>query len=104
MSEELGSNLDTEADAPRKRAKATTVKADRVRILLEESEDIPPTGLFVGLNGRGFLLRPGEAMDVPLGVKEILDHAIMLRPIKDPQTQQVVGYREQMRYPYRLMG
>jgi hypothetical protein len=104
MSEDLGSNLDTEVEAPRKRGARATVKTDRVRILLEESDEIPPTGLFVGLNGRGFLLRPGEELDVPAGVKEILDHAVMLRPIKDPQTQQVVGYREQMRYPYRMLG
>lgn len=112
MSEDLGTNLggeDTVAEPKpvvTKAPKAAKVAApkERVRIILEENENIPPTGLFVGLNGRGFLLTAGEEIDVPIGVKEILDNARMLRPVQDPQTQQVVGYREQMRYPYRLVG
>lgn len=73
----------------------------RVAIVLEESDDIPPTGLFIGLNGVGYLLRPGEQARVPAGVLEILDHAVMSMPQVDPQTQQVVGWRQRMRYPYR---
>lgn len=114
MSDNLGTNIGEEAatgplveemTSPKKRSKAAAAAVpDRVRIILEENSDIPPTGLFVGLNGRGYLLRAGEPIDVPLGVKEILDHAIMSSPVIDPQTNQVVGYRDRMRYSYRLVG
>ncbi len=88
-------------------AKTTSQKASkpaRVRIILEESDDIPPTGLFVGLNGTGYLLRPGEEVDVPAGVIEVLEQAVMAMPQIDPQTNQVVGWRQRMRYPFRRMG
>lgn len=102
--DDIESNL--EADAPKaKMRKAKTVKSDdMVSIILEENDDIPPTGLFLGLNGRGYLIRPGETVTVPHGVKEILDHAVMSSPQIDPGTKQVVGYRDRMRYPYRLVN
>ena len=71
-------------------------------LVLEENPDIPPTGQFVGLNGIGYILRPGEPIDVPLGVKEVLDNAIIDVPQVDPSTQQIIGTRSRMRYPYRL--
>lgn len=86
----------------RTRKPATVTKGDRVRIILEENPDIPPTGQFVGLNGIGYILRPGEPIEVPLGVKEILDNAVMDVPQVDPSTQQIIGTRQRMRYPYRL--
>ena len=100
----LGTNI--EAEAPKKvgRAPKTARQRETVRILLEENEEIPPTGLFVGLNGRGYLIRPGEEVDVPLGVAEILSHAVMSTPSLDPSTKQVIGYRERMRYPYRTIN
>lgn len=93
---------------PPKKPRLKAVKAvqggstERVRIILEENPDIPPTGQFVGHNGIGYILRPGEPMDVPLGVKEILDHAVIDVPQVDPNTQQIIGTRQRMRYPYRL--
>lgn len=83
---------------------ATVAKSDRVRIQLEESDDIPPTGQFIGLNGIGYILRPGIPTDVPLGVKEILDNAVIDVPQVDPNTKQVIGVRPKMRYPYRVVN
>jgi hypothetical protein len=74
---------------------------ETIRIVLEENDNIPPTGLYVGLNGKGYLIRPGEEVNVPHGVVEILDHAIMSTPVTDPNTRQVTGYRSRHRYPYR---
>lgn len=104
---DLGSNLDEEAPKPKrsKVVKAAPAKAaGTIRIVLEENDEIPPTGLFVGLNGRGYLIRPGEEVDVPRGVAEILSHAVMSTPSIDPSTKQVIGYRERMRYPYRTIS
>jgi len=33
-----------------------------------------------------------------------LDHAVMSSPQIDPGTKQVVGYRERMKYPYRIVN
>lgn len=83
---------------------AAAVASEKVRIILEENPDIPPTGLFLGLNGTGYLIRPGEEVEIPRGVREILDHAVMSSPVIDPSTQQVIGYRDRMRYPYRVVN
>lgn len=75
-----------------------------IRIILEENDNIPPTGLYVGVNGRGYLIRPGEAVNVPRGVVDVLDHAVMASPQIDSVSRRVIGYRERMRYPYRRVA
>lgn len=96
--------------APKKAAakpaakKATTTspaKKPRTKIVLEENDNIPPSGLFIGHNGKGYLLKPGEEASVPDEVLNILKDAIISVPVVDPRTSQVVGYRNRMRYPYR---
>lgn len=74
------------------------------RIVLEENDNIPPTGLFVGDNGRGYLIRPGEEVEIPPGVMEILSNAKTSVPTIDPQSLQVIGYREKLMYPYRIVA
>lgn len=83
---------------------AAVKKPATTRIVLEENDNIPPTGLFVGDNGRGYMIRPGEEVDVPPGVLEILSNAIMSVPTIDPQTLQVIGYRSKMMYPFRVVN
>lgn len=82
---------------------AATKRPTTTRIVLEENDNIPPTGLFVGDNGRGYLIRPGEEVDVPSGVLEILQNAITSVPTIDPQSLQVIGYRSKMMYPFRVV-
>ena len=91
------------AAKPAKKVKPVGMPAT-VRIQLEESDHIPPTGLFVGLNGKGYLLRPGVPLDVPPGVAEILEHAITSTPVMDTNTQQVIGYRDRMQHPFRYLA
>lgn len=88
---------------PAKKATAdkTTINTDRVDIILEENDEIPPTGLFLGINGRAYLLQPGMKASVPVGIIDILDNAVMSTPKIDPATKRVVGYKERLRYPYR---
>lgn len=74
-----------------------------VRIILEEVENMPPTGQTFALNGKAYLIRPGEPVDVPIGILEVIDNAIAAKPIHDPQTMKVIGYRNTHRFPYRVV-
>lgn len=100
---DLGVNLEPAAPKPARKKVAAIGLPDTVRILVEENDEIPPTGLFVGLNGTGYLIRAGEPVDVPRAILGVLDCAVMSAPQIDPTTRQVVGYRERMRYPYRTL-
>lgn len=97
---ELGSNL--EPETPKKRAKKAPIgMPERTWIILEENDEIPPTGLFVGVNGTGYLVKPGEPVSVPACVIDVLNNAITTMPVTDPATKRVIGHRERMRFPYR---
>ncbi len=92
----LGSNLDVpdvgiEAEKPK-----------MVRIQLEENESIPPGGQFIGVQGEGYILKPGVPTMVPLGVVEVLDNMVMSVPIQD-EMQTVIGFRDRLRFPYRML-
>lgn len=91
MAAELKSNLN---------APIASDEEGRVRIVLEENDQIPPTGLFVGDNGVGYILRPGEEVAVPPGVLEILNNAVTSVPVVDPQTLEVIDYRSKKLYPF----
>lgn len=74
---------------------------DKARIIVDEAPDMPPTGYPVGLNGVAYIIRPGEPVDVPLGVLEIIKNAVQSVPQIDGKTQRVVGYRDRPRIPWR---
>lgn len=107
--DEVESNLETVElrKAPKKKIKPQTdferISAEpRVRIILEENDQIPPTGQFVGVNGVGYLVMPGTPVDVPESVLDVLDNAIMSVPVKDANDA-VIGYRDRLRFPYRIV-
>ena len=116
LEKEFGVNLPPEKAAPKPRAKrepvpvpevktaAVGMPKDYIRIILDEHDDIPPTGLFVGVNGTGYLIRPGEEVNVPRGVIEVLDNAVAAQPVTDPQTRRVIGYRDRRRFSYRRVA
>lgn len=100
----LGSNLGPAPSSKPVAKKAAKGMPERVWILLEDNDDIPPTGLYLGHNGTGYLLIPGEPVPVPDFILEILDHAVVTTPVTDPKTKRVVGHRDRMRFPYRRVA
>lgn len=70
-------------------------------VILDDNDDIPPTGLYVGHNGTGYLIQTGIPVFVPNHVLAILDDAIMDAPITNPADKKVMGYRPRPRYTYR---
>jgi len=105
MSDDLEAALRGDEEVqPVRRSRKTKDDVPLVRLVLSENDDIPPTGLYVGLNGKGWLIRPGEEVLVPQGIVDILENAITSVPTQDPSTQQVIGWRDRLRYPYRVLN
>lgn len=73
----------------------------RIVIVLEENDNIPPTGLFIQYNGVPFILRTGVEASVPLPLTEILDNAKTHVAITDA-THRIVAYRPKLRFPYTV--
>ena len=106
----LGSNMGpadesgTQLMAMNAAVAAVADRPKKVRILLEENDNIPPTGQFIGVNGRGFMLRAGEEAEVPVEVVSVLESAVQEVPMVNPVTQQVEGYRQKLRFPFRVIA
>lgn len=75
----------------------------RVWLVLEDNENIPPTGQFFGHNGTGFILVPGKPVEVPVELLNILNDAEYLAPVVDQATRQIIDYRPRLRFPYRIV-
>jgi hypothetical protein len=77
----------------------------RLRIFIEEkrsSSEIDP--VFVGCNGRGYYIKRGHEVDVPVEVVHILDNAIegVVKP--RPSTVGGVDFIKSLRFPFRKLG
>jgi hypothetical protein len=108
---DMTGNLEIPGEGPvpgavisRKRAMSGKALKAYVRIMLEENENSPPSGVMVGVNGRVYCIQPGVEVDVPQSVLEILDHAVMEKPVLNPGTKQIVGTRIEKRHPYQYIG
>ena len=54
----------------------------RDRIIIHESMEIPKEGLFISLNGFPFLAKPGNEIDIPRPVRQMLDTRIKTETIQ----------------------
>lgn len=97
--------IDNNIDTPNKDIRPTKKAAAaerRTRIVLEDNDQISPNGQFFGADGKGFMIRPGEEVDVPDSILSILDTAVMSVPVTDGSSS-VIGYRDRLRFPYRVV-
>lgn len=78
-------------------------EAKLVKAVFEENPEIPPTGLFVQINGDPFVIVAGEEVEVPDFLLSHMDNAVTGVPVFNPQTAQVIGYRNRTRFPYRVI-
>lgn len=76
----------------------------RVRIILNDSPNIPRGGQFFCVNGYTALIKPGKEVKVPEAVVDVLNNAIEYIPVKDENTLQVIGQRAALRFPYTNLG
>lgn len=96
----------TSDDAQSTKAKRATankrVKEKTYQIKLHNNSEIPPNGLYVGVNGRWMMLKPNTEMEVPESALEVLDNAVREEAEKDEHNR-VVGRREVPRFPYSVV-
>jgi hypothetical protein len=89
---------------PKKVAPSAPVAPKTWRIILEDNDDIPPTGQFFGINGKGFILKSGVEAEVPESIIGILNDAIQSAPVRDPDNNnKIIGYKDRLRFPYRVV-
>lgn len=74
----------------------------KVKIMLEDNDNIPPGGQFIQVDGVAYILQPNVEADVPINLLDVLDNAIMSVPIVDAD-RNVIGYRDRLRFPYRTI-
>ncbi len=112
MGEELTPNiLGDDLDAPKpsnpKRSQKKAALDDegerKFRIVLEENDQIPPTGQFLSVNGEAIVIKPGEEVTVKQKFLHVLENALASMPIVGDD-QRVIGYRDRMRMPFRNLG
>lgn len=92
-----------EMTARQRENSAPNLPPGRIWLVLEENENIPRGGQFFGYNGAAFMLKPGVKANVPTGILNILNDAVMAVPVVDPQSLTVVDWRKKLRYPYRIV-
>lgn len=97
-----GANLKKPSHKKAAPAKSDTPKVEYVRIKLAHSRDIPPSGLYLGHNGKGYLLRPGVEASVPEFLLDVLDNAVMKKPVTGANGQ-VDGWEDQPRFMYSII-
>lgn len=101
---EAAETVEAQRPAPeRKTRRAKSVGEEKIRIVIEDNDQIPPGGQFVQVNGRSFLIQANYEVEVPREVCDVLDHAVMSVPITDAMNT-VIGYRDRLRFPYRVVS
>lgn len=84
-----------------KTSKPAKPQDDWVTITLNGSDEVPPGGQLVGVNGRQFLIPAGRPVKVPRSVCEVLDNAVKSVPDLD-DNKRIIRMRNVPRLSYTL--
>ena len=71
------------------------------RIIVNPAPDIPREGLFVSLNGYGYLVKAGFEIDIPRPIRQMLDTRIRKEIVQDDNGKEYV--RDVPAVTYRLI-
>ena len=74
----------------------------RDRVVFHPSMKIPREGQFISLNGYGFLVKPGEEIDLPRPVRLMVDTLIETETIQGEDGKQYT--RDVPRFTYTLVA
>lgn len=85
------------------KAALADVGVKTTRIMIDQTDEIPPSGIFLGHNGKTFMLQAGVEIDCPDFLIDVLNDAVMTAAITDPETHRVIGHRNRLRIPYRVL-
>ena len=96
-----GDNFSTDQSA-KGSSGAVDIAKKRIRIMLDDSDEIPPTGHPVSVNGKMYILRAGEELDVPEEVVHVLELAVMSVPVYGADSK-VTGYRDRPRLHFLII-
>lgn len=83
-----------------------TKVAKMVKIVIEPSTEVAESGQVpIGHNGAQYLLRAGVEAEVPEFILDILDKAVLNKPVTDPVTKKYTGRLvPQKRFNYRRVA
>jgi hypothetical protein len=77
---------------------------ERITIIIEEQDGDENQGdVFVGLNGRSFLIQRGVPVSVPIGVLDILKNSIQTKLLQDIETREK-RYKDVPRFNIRIVN
>lgn len=69
-----------------------------VEVTLHATDEVPPGGQYVSVNGVGINIPVGRRCKIKQKYLNVLRDANTRIPVMDDNTMQVVGYRERMRF------
>ena len=74
----------------------------RDRVIINENEKFPMEGVFVSLNGYAYQIKPGEEIDLPRPVLEMLDTRFTDVPITDREGR-IIDTKQVKRVTYTVI-
>jgi len=99
-------NESNEVDAKNKDKTEETQKEKRVKIIIQQS-DTDSADVFVGVNGRPYLIQRGEGVEVPEHIVEVLRNAkktVHTTKVDRQTGETTLEAREVLSYPFSIVG
>lgn len=83
-------------------AAPTATKKERQAVIFIDQEEGKPNYEFVGVNGKGYQIKRGEEVTVPMSVVGVLNNAIATRSVTDADGR-ISGTQDYLAVPFRIV-